>query len=1174
MGGGSQRGDSSGGAVMPGVVMMTELQSRMSKKISQLARVIHHLNDRGDDDPSSSPTGGIRTSDLGGDLVTVADRYDTETEQILADAAAKVQSFHRACARKEEAAGLAHAVNALRSEHEAAAASHDREMAKLRESNARALADAENKFANVKFAMDELRRTSKAEVASLESELATARAEAANASDGIRTSDLMAAHARELDRVRARHSEETNDLAKNHAEELDARLSAARREAEETMRDLRAAVTDATSRARRGESETAKIRRDLEARDADVENFRSRLHSETARADGLERELGDSTRRGEAEHRNLVDAVREAHDRERAALEANVASLEGELSRLRDASAAQTAAERETTTRLVAERESLKTALSVTEAKLADAERKTLEALARASDAESTNRRLTLGAESQSNELERSLVERAASDAALRDAEGKTAALVTANEALAEETATLRSELAAEKKAAEETRARLETLETANKTANETLAAKLRDAEKALDVAVASHRGGASAEEAKELRGRLVESEAKIAELEANAARLTTELAGARSEAEASARKEHDARFTALRAEHSKKLDAERARFDSLVEAATREATDRLRRENEALRAKEAETKVRHDDAFRGCVQEGDKRVAKALEEGQRVRNDLKMQIAELSKSLADERDGALKSHEEKLALIDDVARAKRAADEANERREAMERSHGAKEAELAEKEDAMRRAAELARRNQGEVAAQCERLREELRAAGEKARENARVAEERLARELKRRDEEWTRRAADLIQERCDALSEAHATETRSAVEAALADAETRFQTRLASSLESHETANAAMAARMDAERVRLEAAAEDAMNELAAAREGEKEAITELRALHESRVKKLEEDAAASIAEMVSKHASERDESNARHAAESAHVVETHELAMSAAAEKAEKALWDQRVDLETAAAAAVDEWRKRREDDVARLAAERRTQLGDLKEKLTREHVATLARSRREWESREEELLANFHASCDAASELADEKATLAANAQSDARTIENLRRRLDCTEAAAAMNATRMARERSIAESEQSRVFQSELASVRAEHEATTTRLSSRASAVERTLRESVREWTVKYEALEARFEARESREEDIARIARLERAVAEKENEVAEWRGHSEQTRLELRNREGTFTQAAFGNGAATLKADAEGVMDWMLGGKKDKARSGRKTLKF
>ena len=151
---------------------------------------------------------------------------------------------------------------------------------------------------------------------------------------------------------------------------------------------------------------------------------------------------------------------------------------------------------------------------------------------------------------------------------------------------------------------------------------------------------------------------------------------------------------------------------------------------------------------------------------------------------------------------------------------------------------------------------------------------------------------------------------------------------------------------------------------------------------------------------------------------------------------------------------------------------------------------------------------------------------------------------------------------------------MARERSQSESERRRVFESDLASLRAEHEATMTRLSSEASAVEQTLRESVQEWTVKYESLAARFEARESREEDIARIACLERAVAEKENEVIEWRGHSEQTRLELRNREGTFTQAAFGNGAATLKADAEGVMDWMLGGKKDKARSGRRTLKF
>ena len=297
----------------------------MSKKISQLARVIHHLNDRGDDNPSSPHTGGIRTSDLG-DLVTVADRYDTETEQILADAAAKVQSFHRACARKEEAAGLAHAVNALRSEHEAALASKDREMAKLRESNAKALAEERERFANVKFAMDELKQSSKTTIASLESKLATACECGQGVGRGSRAHGGARARTRSGS---AEHAEEINNLTKNHAKETEAQLSAVRQEAEEAMKDLRAAVTDASSRVKRGESELAKMRRDVEARDADIENLRTRLDSETTRADSCERKCGDLAQKGEAERRNLMDAMRAAYDRDKASLEADKASLEG-----------------------------------------------------------------------------------------------------------------------------------------------------------------------------------------------------------------------------------------------------------------------------------------------------------------------------------------------------------------------------------------------------------------------------------------------------------------------------------------------------------------------------------------------------------------------------------------------------------------------------------------------------------------------------------------------------------------------------------------------------------------------------------------------------------------------------------------------------------------------------
>ena len=138
--------------------------------------------------------------------------------------------------------------------------------------------------------------------------------------------------------------------------------------------------------------------------------------------------------------------------------------------------------------------------------------------------------------------------------------------------------------------------------------------------------------------------------------------RLATELKTARSEAEASARKDHEARFAALRTEHSKKLDAERRRFDSPWDAPPRRLPIGFDERRRRCEPKRAETQVRHDEIVRGCVQEGDKRVAKALEEGQRVRNDLKMQIAELSKSLADERD-RLKSHEESWRFANDLTR-------------------------------------------------------------------------------------------------------------------------------------------------------------------------------------------------------------------------------------------------------------------------------------------------------------------------------------------------------------------------------------------------------------------------------------------------------------------------------------------------------------------------------
>ena len=56
-------------------------------------------------------------------------------------------------------------------------------------------------------------------------------------------------------------------------------------------------------------------------------------------------------------------------------------------------------------------------------------------------------------------------------------------------------------------------------------------------------------------------------------------------------------RREYESKFATLRTEHGKKLDSERRRFDSLVDANNKESAERLHRETEALRKTQAEMK-------------------------------------------------------------------------------------------------------------------------------------------------------------------------------------------------------------------------------------------------------------------------------------------------------------------------------------------------------------------------------------------------------------------------------------------------------------------------------------------------------------------------------------------------------------------------------------------------
>lgn len=79
----------------------------------------------------------------------------------------------------------------------------------------------------------------------------------------------------------------------------------------------------------------------------------------------------------------------------------------------------------------------------------------------------------------------------------------------------------------------------------------------------------------------------------------------------------------------------------------------------------------------------------------------------------------------------------------------------------------------------------------------------------------------------------------------------------------------------------------------------------------------------------------------------------------------------------------------------------------------------------------------------------------------------------------------------------------------------------------------------------------------------RFDKRESRSEDIARIKELEEFIKKQEIEHAEMKQQVQILKNELVNREDNFNQKFAGGGAAQMQVAAPGNMpSWMPGGDK------------
>ena len=263
----------------------------------------------------------------------------------------------------------------------------------------------------------------------------------------------------------------------------------------------------------------------------------------------------------------------------------------------------QVIAERETTVRLVAERESLKTQLCTAqtthtelEAALKDAERRLLETLAalesqkdefnakERADAETaeTLRRMK---EAQSDKetdfarLRTSLAESQATIASLNaDIEGTHATHAREIERLNDELTAERTKVTSSARDVEELTKKLAQSESESVAFNQSAHTEKLQLQKRLEEVT-------------------TESSGTIAELTAEVSRLSALVDGAETNAAERMRREYESKFANLRTEHGKKLDSERRRFDSLVDANNKESAERLHRETEALRKTQAEMK-------------------------------------------------------------------------------------------------------------------------------------------------------------------------------------------------------------------------------------------------------------------------------------------------------------------------------------------------------------------------------------------------------------------------------------------------------------------------------------------------------------------------------------------------------------------------------------------------
>ena len=537
------------------------------------------------------------------------------------------------------------------------------------------------------------------------------------------------------------------------------------------------------------------------------------------------------------------------------------------------------------------------------------------------------------------------------------------------------------------------------------------------------------------------------------------------------------------------------------------------------------------------------------------------------MEVAELLQQLADKDALVVRANEDKRQIESELEGVGRKAEAELSRVQSQVTTlqgelGGAKADAKAAREEAATARSEMAG-----AAAVADALKKDVETLKKQAAAREAAFRDKLAAELKRCDEEWARRAEARCKELTAELVEAHKQE--------LADLSGRLVVEKESALAEQKERLDAFA---DEQKVRLEGVIADeqqrAADERARHAEELRDTVDTKEAEKEAIRAEAAEAAAAAAAEAAHRaekaaeaHAAELSSLRNESAAAAAAVAEQHadEMTTERAARAAEVAEC-RRLHREEVEATVV-EWTQKHAETEERLAEEKRQSLEgqemQLRDEFDEQERLAAKKAQAEREMRDKRI------------ESLEEVASTRAGRISELEVLSvQLGEELDAERAAHGAKSReleetveRMAGEREASEEALRGEASSREAHLTRQH-AATLELERSERAAEKEAADALQAETVaQLEDVTARFEARESRVEDLETIAMLEATIKAKDDEYSGLMAEAKNIRNEAMNREDTYNKNFKSGGAAGMSvASGGGMMEQFLAKKKAKAK--------